>query len=69
LLFSCAIFLSLPTSSFVGFFSCMVCSFTGSHQTRFFTLLVLLPFASQFWGSNPIFFSGNSSFGSALVSL
>jgi hypothetical protein len=40
------------------------------HQlTPNFTLLVLLPFASLFWGSNPIFFSGNFSFGSALVSL
>jgi hypothetical protein len=48
LLFSCAVFLSLPTSSFVGFFSCTVCSFTSSHQTRFFTLLVLLPFVSRF---------------------
>jgi hypothetical protein len=69
LLLSCAVFLSLPTSSFVGFFSCTVCSFTSSHQTQFFTLLVLLPFASRFWGSNPIFFSRNSSFGSAPVSL
>jgi hypothetical protein len=32
-------------------------------------LLVLLPFVSPFWGLNPIFFSGNSSFGSAPVSL
>jgi hypothetical protein len=69
LLFSCAVFLFLPTSSFVGFFSCMVCSFTSLHQTRFFTLLVSLPFASRSWGSNPIFFSRNFSFGSAPVSL
>jgi hypothetical protein len=69
LLFSCVVFLSLPTSSFVGFFSCMVCSFTSSHQTRFSTLLVLLLFVSRFWGSNPIFFSRNPSFGSAPVSL
>jgi hypothetical protein len=69
LLFSCAIFLSLPTSSFVGFFSYTVCSFTSSHQTRFSTLLVLLLFVSHFWGSNPTFFSGISSFGSAPVLL
>jgi hypothetical protein len=62
--------LSLPAhEGFVGFFSCMVCSFTSSHQTQFFTLLVLSPFGSHFWGSNPIFFSGNSSFGFAPVSL
>jgi hypothetical protein len=33
LLFSCAVFLSLPMNSFVGFFSYTVCSFTSSHQT------------------------------------
>jgi hypothetical protein len=33
------------------------------------TLLVLLLFVSRFWGSNPTFFSGNSSFGSTSVSL
>jgi hypothetical protein len=33
--------LSFPaTSSFVGFSLCTVCSFTSSHQTQFFTLLV-----------------------------
>jgi hypothetical protein len=32
-------------------------------------LLVSLPFASLSWGSNPIFFSGNFSFGFAPVSL
>jgi hypothetical protein len=69
LLFSCVVFLFLPTSSIVGFFSCTVCSFTSSHQTQFFTLLILLPFASRFWGSNPIFFYKNSSFDSAPVSL
>jgi hypothetical protein len=67
--FSYAVSLSLPTSSFVGFSSCTVCSFTNSHQTQFFTLPVLLPFASLSWGSNPIFFFGNFSFGSAPVSL
>jgi hypothetical protein len=41
LIFSCAVFLSLPTSSFVGFFSSMVCSFTSSHQTQFSTLRAL----------------------------
>jgi hypothetical protein len=46
-----------------------VCSFTSSHQTQFFTLLVLLPFASPFWGLNTIFFSGNFSFDSTPVSL
>jgi hypothetical protein len=69
LAFSCAVSLSLPTSSFVGFSLCTVCSFTSSHQTQFFTLLVSLPFVSLFWGSNPIFFSRNFSFGSAPVSL
>jgi hypothetical protein len=37
--------------------------------TLFFALLVLLPFVSHFWGPNPIFFSGNSSFGSTPVLL
>jgi hypothetical protein len=32
-------------------------------------LLALSPFASLFWGSNPIGFSGNYSFASALVAL
>jgi hypothetical protein len=40
-LFFCAVFLSLPMNSFVGFFSYTVCSFTSSHQTRFSTFLVL----------------------------
>jgi hypothetical protein len=39
--FSCVVFLFLPTSSFVGFFSCMVCSFTSSHQISFCILLAL----------------------------
>jgi hypothetical protein len=41
LIFSCVVFLSLPTSSFVGFFSSIVCSFTSSHQTQFSTLRAL----------------------------
>jgi hypothetical protein len=62
--------LSLAAHEFLrGLLSCTVCSFTSSHQTQFSTLLVLSPFVSHFWGSNPIFFSGNSSFGSAPVSL
>jgi hypothetical protein len=39
--FSCTVFLFLPTSSFVGFFSCMVCSFISSHQIQFCILLAL----------------------------
>jgi hypothetical protein len=65
LIFSCAVYLSLPTSSFVGFFLSTVCSFISSHQTRFSTLPVLSPSVNHFLGSNPTFFSGNSSFGSA----
>jgi hypothetical protein len=58
--------LSLPAHEFfVGFFSSMVCSFTSSHQTRLSTLPVLSPSVNHFWGSNPTFFSRNSSFGSA----
>jgi hypothetical protein len=64
-IFSCAVYLSLPTSSFVGFFSSTVCSFISSHQKKFSTLPVLSPSVNHFWGSNPTFFSGNSSFGSA----
>jgi hypothetical protein len=60
---------SQPTSSFVGYFLCTVCSFTSSHQTQSFILLVLSPSVNCFWGSNPTFFSGNFSFGSAPVSL
>jgi hypothetical protein len=65
LIFSCAVYLSLSMSSFMGFFSSMVCSFISSHQTRFSILPVLSPSVNHFWGSNPTFFSGNSSFGSA----
>jgi hypothetical protein len=46
-----------------------MCSFTSSRQTQFFTLPISLPFASLSWGSNPIFFFGNFTFGSAPVSL
>jgi hypothetical protein len=48
LIFSCAVFLSLPTSTFVGFFSSTVCRFTSSHQTRFSTLPILSPFVNRF---------------------
>jgi hypothetical protein len=41
LIFSCAVFLSLPTSSFMGFCSSTVCSFTSSHQTQFSTFHAL----------------------------
>jgi hypothetical protein len=62
--------LSFPTHEFLrGFSLCTVCCFTSSHQTQFFILLALSPFASPFWGSNPIFFSGNFFFGSAPVLL
>jgi hypothetical protein len=64
-----AVSLSLPTSFFVGFSLCTVCSFTSAHQTRFYTLLALSPFESLSWGSNPIGFSGNFSFTSAPVLL
>jgi hypothetical protein len=37
--FSCTVFPFLPTNSFVGFFSCMVCSFISSHQIPFCILL------------------------------
>jgi hypothetical protein len=37
--FFCAVFPFLPTSSFVGFFSFMVCSFISSHQIPFCILL------------------------------
>jgi hypothetical protein len=59
----------LPTSFSAGFSLFTVCSFTSSHQTRFYTLLALSLFASLFWGSNPIGFSGNFSFASALMLL
>jgi hypothetical protein len=39
--FFCAVFPFLPTSSFVGFFSFMVCSFINSHQIPFCILLAL----------------------------
>jgi hypothetical protein len=48
LAFLLCVSLSLPTSSFVGFSLCMVCSFTSSHQTQFFTLLVSSLFVSPF---------------------
>jgi hypothetical protein len=35
------VFPFLPTSSFVGFFSFMVCSFISSHQISFYILLAL----------------------------
>jgi hypothetical protein len=41
LLFSCAVFPFLPTSSFIGFFSCMVYNFISSHQILFCILLAL----------------------------
>jgi hypothetical protein len=46
-----------------------MCSFTSSRQTQFFTLPISLPFASLSWGSNPIFFFENFTFGSTPVSL
>jgi hypothetical protein len=38
----------------MGFSLFTVCSFTSSHQTRFYTLLALSLFASICWGSNPL---------------
>jgi hypothetical protein len=61
--------LSFPAHEFLRGLLFTVWSFTSSHQTQFFILLASSPFASLFWGSNPIFFSGNFSFGSALVLL
>jgi hypothetical protein len=39
--FFCVVFPFLPMSSFVGFFSFMVCSFISSHQIPFCILLAL----------------------------
>jgi hypothetical protein len=64
LTFSCVVYLFLPTNSFMGCFSSMVCSFISSHQTLPSTSPALSHFVNRFYGSNPIFSSGSSSFGS-----